>query len=193
VSRLVPRKGVDTVVAALAHLPGDVELVVAGGPPANGLDDDAEVARLRALARSVGVGDRVRFLGAVAHDALPALYRSADAVACVPTYEPFGLVPLEAMACARPVVAAEVGGLADTVVDGVTGHHVPPGDPVAVATALAGLRAHPRRARAEGRAGRRRAEAEYGWDRIAAAHARVYREVAASVPAVGALTTGSPA
>jgi D-inositol-3-phosphate glycosyltransferase len=97
------------------------------------------------------------------------------------------------VACARPVVAAEVGGLADTVVDSVTGHHVPPGDPAAVAAALESLRADPRGARACGRAGRRRAEAEYGWDRVAAAHDRVYREVAATVPAVGALTSGSPA
>ncbi|MDD7941848.1 glycosyltransferase [Actinomycetospora lutea] len=195
VSRLVPRKGVDTVISALARLPGDAELVVAGGPRPEGLDDDPEVARLRALARAVGVADRVHFLGAVGHDALPALYRSADAVACVPTYEPFGLVPLEAMACGRPVVAAAVGGLADTVVDGVTGHHVPAGDPGAVAAALERLRADPRRARRFGRAGRRRAETEYGWDRVAAAHERVYGEVAsAAVPALStALTTGSPA
>ena len=199
VSRLVPRKGVDTVIGALGHLPDDVELVIAGGPPAAGLDDDPEVARLRDRARAEGVADRVTFLGAVGQDALPALYRSADVVACVPVYEPFGLVPLEAMACGRPVVAAAVGGLADTVVDGVTGHHVPAGDPVAVAAALDALRRDPGRARAQGRAGRRRAVAEYGWDRVAAAHERVYAEVAAAVtdpsvaPRVGALTSGSPA
>lgn len=195
VSRLVPRKGVDTVIAAMARLPRDAELVVAGGPRPDRLDDDPEVARLRSLAASVGVVDRVRFLGAVGHDALPALYRSADAVACVPAYEPFGLVPLEAMACARPVVAAAVGGLADTVVDGVTGHHVPAGDPVAVAAALERLRADPRHARRLGRAGRRRAESEYGWDRVASAHERVYASVAAAaVPALTtALTTGSSA
>jgi D-inositol-3-phosphate glycosyltransferase len=197
VSRLVPRKGVDTVIGALGRLPDDVELVVAGGPPAAGLDDDPEVARLRDRARVEGVADRVTFLGAVGQDALPALYRSADAVACVPVYEPFGLVPLEAMACGRPVVAAAVGGLADTVVDGVTGHHVPAGDPGAVAAALDALRRDPRRARAQGRAGRRRAVAEYGWDRVAAAHERVYAEVAAIrpsvAPRVGALTSGSPA
>ncbi|PVZ08269.1 glycosyltransferase [Actinomycetospora cinnamomea] len=195
VSRLVPRKGVDTVIGALGRLPDDVELVVAGGPPAAGLDDDPEVARLRDRARAEGVADRVVFVGAVGQDALPALYRSADVVACVPTYEPFGLVPLEAMGCARPVVAAAVGGLADTVVDGVTGHHVPAGDPAAVAAALEALRADPARARAQGRAGRRRAVAEYGWDRVAAAHERVYAAVAASAvaPRVGVLTTGSPA
>ncbi|MEJ2890836.1 glycosyltransferase [Actinomycetospora aeridis] len=193
VSRLVPRKGVDTVIAAMARLPRDAELVIAGGPRPEGLDDDPEVARLRTLARSAGVADRVSFLGAVGHDALPALYRDADAVACVPAYEPFGLVPLEAMACGRPVVAAAVGGLADTVVDGVTGHHVPTGDPGAVAAALERLRADPRRARRMGRAGRRRAETEYGWDRVAASHEQVYGAVAAAVPALTSLTTGSPA
>jgi glycosyltransferase involved in cell wall biosynthesis len=199
VSRLVPRKGVDTVIGALGRLLDDVELVIAGGPPAAGLDDDPEVARLRDRARAEGVADRVTFLGAVGQDALPTLYRSADAVACVPVYEPFGLVPLEAMACGKPVVAAAVGGLADTVVDGVTGHHVPTGDPAAVAAALDALRRDPRRARAQGRAGRRRAVAEYGWDRVAAAHERVYAEVAAAAtdpsdtPRVGALTSGSPA
>jgi D-inositol-3-phosphate glycosyltransferase len=194
VSRLVPRKGVDTVIAALGRLPRDVELTVAGGPGADRLDDDPEVRRLRALAARTGVADRVTFLGAVAHDALPGLYRDADAVACVPVYEPFGLVPLEAMACGRPVVAAAVGGLADTVVDGVTGHHVPAGDPAAVAAALDALRAHPRRARAFGRAGRRRAVAEYGWDRVAAAHEQAYAGVVASTEvSSGVLTTGSPA
>ena len=194
VSRLVPRKGVDTVITALGRLPRDVELTVAGGPTADRLDDDPEVRRLRALAARTGVADRVTFMGAVAHDALPALYRGADAVACVPVYEPFGLVPLEAMACGRPVVAAAVGGLADTVVDGVTGHHVPSGDPAAVAAALDALRAHPRRARALGRAGRRRAVDEYGWDRVAAAHEQAYAGVLASTDVSSrALTTGSPA
>lgn len=194
VSRLVPRKGVDTVIAALGHLPRDTRLTVAGGPGADRLEDDPEVRRLRALAARTGVADRVTFLGAVTHDALPALYRGADAIACVPVYEPFGLVPLEAMACGRPVVAAAVGGLADTVVDDVTGHHVPAGDPVAVAAALDALRAHPRRARALGRAGRRRAVAEYGWDRVAAAHEQAYAGVLASTTmASGVLTTGSPA
>jgi glycosyltransferase involved in cell wall biosynthesis len=193
VSRLVPRKGVDTVVRAMARLPG-AELVVAGGPPAAGLDTDREVARLRALATAEGVGDRVCFLGAVGHADLPAMLRSADVVACVPTYEPFGIVPLEAMACGVPVVASAVGGLADTVVDGVTGRHVPPGDDTAVAAALGELLADPGRAHALGRAGRRRAESEFGWSRVAAAHLGVYDEVCAA-PAgsspVAALTGGS--
>jgi glycosyltransferase involved in cell wall biosynthesis len=180
VSRLVPRKGVDTAVRALGRLsvtgPAP-ELVVAGGPTAATLDDDAEVARLRAIAAAEGVADRVHFVGRVAPAEMPALMRSADVVACLPAYEPFGLVPLEAMACGRPVVAARVGGLADTVVDGHTGLHVPPGDPDAAARALGALLGDPARAARLGRAGRARAEAHYGWDRIAAATEAVYRDV----------------
>jgi len=198
VSRLVPRKGVDTVVraiAALAARPGDrTELVVAGGSAADDLGADAEAGRLLRLADALGVADRVRLLGRVDHHELPALYATAGAVACVPTYEPFGIVPLEAMACGVPVVASRVGGLTDTVVDGVTGLHVPPGDPVATADALAAVLDAPRRARALGRAGRRRAEG-YGWERIAAATARIYAETASgavgAVAATHALTSAS--
>ncbi len=185
VSRLVPRKGVDTVIRALGRLAaghaGPVpELVVAGGPTATTLDDDDEVARLRSIAAAEGVPDRVRFVGRVTPAGMPALLRSADVVACLPAYEPFGLVPLEAMACGRPVVAAHVGGLADTVVDGETGLHVPPGDPDAAAAALGALLADPARAARLGRAGRARAEARYGWDRVAAATEAVYRDVLAA-------------
>ncbi|MBV9832638.1 MAG: glycosyltransferase, partial [Marmoricola sp.] len=149
VSRLVPRKGVDTVIRALGRITvtgPEPELLVAGGPTAATLDDDAEVARLRAIAAAEGVADRVRFVGRVTPAGMPALMRSADVVACVPAYEPFGLVPLEAMACGRPVVASRVGGLADTVVDGHNGLHVPPTDPDAAARALGALLADPARA-----------------------------------------------
>ena len=186
VSRLVPRKGVDTVVRALGRLVRRAgpapELVVAGGPTALTLDDDAEVARLRAIATAEGVADRVHFVGRVAPADMPGLLRSADVVACLPAYEPFGLVPLEAMACGRPVVAARVGGLADTVVDGHTGLHVPPGDADAAARAMGALLADPARAARFGRAGRARAKARYGWDRVAAATEAVYRDVLAARP-----------
>ena len=123
--RLVRRKGVDEVIAALRRLPG-VELLVAGGPDGSGehsaaLHRDPDARRLRQAAAAAGVADRVRLLGAVARPDVPALLRSADAVVCVPWYEPFGIVPLEAMACGRPVVASAVGGIQDTVVDQVTG------------------------------------------------------------------------
>src|SRR5205823_1385126 len=116
-----------------------------------------EATRLLALAHARGVADRVQLRGPVAPDQLPALYRSADVVVCVPWYEPFGLVALEAMACGVPVVAAAVGGLVDTVIEGVTGLHVPPRNPAAIASALRALLAQPARRAALGEAGARRA------------------------------------
>jgi glycosyltransferase involved in cell wall biosynthesis len=173
VSRLVERKGIGNVITAMAELPG-AELVVAGGPPAAELAGDPEARRLTALAERLGVARRVRLLGRVGQGDLPALYRSADLVVNVPWYEPFGIVPLEAMACGVPVVASAVGGLVDTVVDGVNGVHVPPRRPGLVAAAVAGLLADPERRAALGATGARRARRRYGWDRIARSTLEVY-------------------
>ena len=177
--RLVRRKGVDEVIGALRRLPG-VELVVAGGPAQpSEVDRDPDIRRLRQVAVRAGVTDRVRFLGAVPRAEVPALLRSADAVVCVPWYEPFGIVPLEAMACGRAVVASAVGGIQDTVVDQVTGLLVPPRRPDALAVALRGVLAAPTQGLAFGIAGRDRVLARYGWDRIAECTHAVYDEVLA--------------
>ena len=174
--RLVRRKGVDEVIRALAELP-DTELVIAGGPSAAELAGDPDANRLRKLAEQCQVAERVRLIGGVRRDAIPSLLASADAVVCVPWYEPFGIVPLEAMACGVPVVASAVGGLIDTVVDGVTGRHVTPRDPAELATTLAELLADPAQRAALGAAGRERAVARYSWPRIAADTARVYQRI----------------
>jgi D-inositol-3-phosphate glycosyltransferase len=187
VSRLVERKGIGDAVAALAGVPG-AELVVAGGPPAAELDRDPEARRLTALAERAGVAGRVRLLGRVGRSELPALYRSADLVVNVPWYEPFGIVPLEAMACGVPVVTSAVGGLVDSVVDGVTGVHVPPRRPRLLATALGGLLADPGRRAALGAAGARRARRRYGWDRIARSTMEVYGGLLAGVGSEAAPT-----
>lgn len=186
--RLVPRKGAAVSVAALARLP-DTELVVAGGPPRHRLDGDPEVRRLRAAARDAGVADRVRFTGGVDPSGVPALLRSADVVLCPADYEPFGIVPLEAMACGRPVVASAIGGQLDTVAGPGTGRLVPPGDPEALARAVAALLADPAARRACAVAGRRRVLTRYGWPRIAAATEAAYCEVLDAEPAA---TIGGP-
>ncbi|WP_369023422.1 glycosyltransferase [Nocardia cyriacigeorgica] len=164
IGRMVPRKGFDTAIQALPELPG-TELLIAGGG-----DDDiarAEAARLHRIASEHGVADRVQLLGRIAHDEMPALLRSADVVVCTPWYEPFGIVPLEAMACAKPVVASAVGGLLDTVDDGVTGALVPPSEPKPLARALRALLADSARRRRLGAAGHRKVCERYSWDRVA--------------------------
>lgn len=176
VSRLVERKGIDDVIRALARLPR-TELVVAGGPPRDELKLDPEARRLWAIADEVGVRDRVVLRGRVERADVPPLIRSADVVVATPWYEPFGIVPLEAMACGVPVVASAVGGMIDTVVDGVTGVHVPPRDPATLAEAVASLLADPQRRQTLGQAAARRARARYGWERIAASTLEVYARV----------------
>ncbi len=177
VGRLVERKGVADVIEALRWLPG-TELLIAGGPAVDRLDDDADVGRLRATAVRHAVSERVRFLGRVGRSDLPALIRSADAVVSVPYYEPFGIVPLEAMACGVPVVVSAVGGLRESVVDGETGLHVPPGDPRTLSEVLSALLADPVRAKSLGAGGVLRAQGRYGWPRIATMTEAVYAEVA---------------
>ncbi|MBO2441482.1 glycosyltransferase [Actinomadura nitritigenes] len=177
-SRLVERKGVDTAIRALAHLP-DAELAVAGGPPRSGLDGDAEVRRLRRVARDAGVAGRVEFLGRLDREEVPPLLRSASLVVTLPWYEPFGMVPLEAMACGVPVVASAVGGHLDTVVDGATGVLVPPRDPEAAAAAIRSLLDDPAGRAAMGFAASDRARDRYSWTRVAADTAGVYERAAA--------------
>jgi glycosyltransferase involved in cell wall biosynthesis len=178
VSRLVPRKGIDDVVAALPSLPG-TELLVAGGPPVHALAEDCEARRLMALARRLGVDDRAQLLGAVARSEVPALLRSADLVACVPWYEPFGIVPLEAMACGVPVVGSAVGGLLDTVQHGRTGLLVPPRDPQAVAAAAARLLGNTSLRAQMGAEAAARVRQDYTWSQVARATLEVYTRLVA--------------
>ncbi|WP_280503608.1 glycosyltransferase [Nocardia farcinica] len=89
------------------------------------------------------------------------------------------MTPLEAMACGVPVVASAVGGLIDTVVDGVTGRLVTPRDPAKLADAVRELLDDPATARRYGRAGHARVESRYSWERIATEAQREYHRVCA--------------
>ena len=183
--RLVERKGLGDLLHALVGL-DDVELHVAGGPDASQLALDPEAQRLRVLAHRLGVEDRLILHGRVSREDMPALLRSADIVVCAPWYEPFGIVPLEAMACGRPVVATAVGGQIDSVADGVTGILVSPRDPGALAAAVGSLLGDPDRRLSFGRAGVRRVRRLYGFDSIAAATQDVYQQVIARHGALAA-------
>ena len=187
--RLVERKGIGDLLHALKAVP-DADLHVAGGPDAAQLELDPEARRLRRLAERLGVDDRLVLRGRVSRDAMPPLLRSADLAVCVPWYEPFGIVPLEAMACGTPVVASAVGGQIDTVADGVTGRLVPPRDPASLARVLAELLDDPMRRRALGDAGVRRVRRLYGFDRIASVTEAVYRDV---VSGAAQVSSGSEA
>ncbi|WP_063014645.1 glycosyltransferase [Nocardia nova] len=187
VGRMVRRKGFDTAIAALSEVP-DTELVIAGGSAS--AEDEAEQARLRAVAAEYGVSQRVRLRGPVLRAEMPMLLRSADAVVCTPWYEPFGIVPLEAMSCAKPVVATAVGGMLDTVLDGVTGHLVPSRDPAVLAEVLSGLLDTRQARRVMGEAGLQRARGRYSWDRISRDTSAAYRRTAATA-AAGAIASSA--
>jgi glycosyltransferase involved in cell wall biosynthesis len=184
VGRIVERKGVGNVIEALAQLPG-VELVVGGGPDAEFLDTDPDIERLRRLADRHAVAERVRFLGSVGRGEVPRVMSSADVVVCVPWYEPFGIVPVEAMACGRPVVGSAVGGLLDTVVPGVTGELVPPRRPDVLAGVLRDLLADPQRRAAYGRAGRARAVTTSQWRQVVAETESAYASVTSTLARTG--------
>ncbi|NNG41043.1 glycosyltransferase [Flexivirga sp. ID2601S] len=188
VARLVPRKGIDTIIDALAQLP-TARLVIVGGPPAAELSGDAEAHRLVQVATRAGVRHQVHLAGAVAHEKMPSVYHAADVVVAAPWYEPFGITPVEAAACGRPVVATAVGGLLDTVVDGVTGFLVPPRDSRALATAVARITSSPRLSRSFGVRAAERAQDRYAWPRVAEQTEAIYRHtLTRSGAAVGSVT-----
>ncbi|MEU1710398.1 glycosyltransferase [Streptomyces sp. NPDC005706] len=182
VGRLVPRKGFDRAIRALAGVP-DAELLIAGGPEADLLGAEPEARRLYDIAAEYGVFDRVTLLGGVSRARMPRLMAGADLVLSLPRYEPFGIVPLEAMACATPVVATAVGGQLDTVVDGTTGVLVPADDDHDLSGVVRALLADPDRLARYGAAGRRRVLTHYTWDRVADGVAGVYGAVS-SIPSL---------
>jgi glycosyltransferase involved in cell wall biosynthesis len=182
--RMVARKGVDNVISALALLERAhgvrARLFVVGG---NSAEPDPvvtpELGRLMALARQEGVAQRVTFTGSRPREVLRTFYSAADVFVTTPWYEPFGITPLEAMACARPVVGAQVGGLKSTIVHGKTGYLVQPRDPAALAERLAALHRNPALARRMGLAGQRRVASRYTWSSVVDRLAAIYRHTAA--------------
>lgn len=166
-----------TLLRALARVPG-AELIIAGGPPRDELDEDPAYRKLAELAETLQVAGRVEFLGKVSRTALPPLLRSADLLVSVCEYDPAGLKVLEAMACGTPVVATGTGPV-DAIIDGTTGICVPPHRPELLAHRIRRLMEHPMQLAAFGMAAADRARSRYSWDRIARETAAVYDRVAA--------------
>ena len=179
--RIVPRKGIDTVIHSIAllraHYGIDAQLLVVGGEPPHA-PDTPEMIRLRTLAAQLGIAQHVEFTGRKPRNELRYYYSACDAFVTTPWYEPFGITPVEAMACARPVIGAEVGGIKSTVVDGETGFLVPPRDPELVCERLAMLRANPSLSISMGDEGLRRAHQHYTWRTVACKTAAVYARAA---------------
>lgn len=187
VGRILPRKDVRNIVRALAILLRQYEdmedappitLLVVGGET-----EDAdplatpEIAELQKLAQQLGVADHVRFMGKHPASELRYYYGASDVFVTTPWYEPFGLTPLEAMACGRPVIGSAVGGITFTVKEGETGFLVPSRNPEALAAKLNALFADPETAPRMERAARKRVEREFTWSIVAMRTAALYDSI----------------
>jgi D-inositol-3-phosphate glycosyltransferase len=194
VGRMLPRKDVRNIVRGFALLADrqksgiadatDAALVqplklllVGGEGHADDLAATPEIGVLQALAAELGVADQVLFAGKRQPDELPDFYSAGDVMVTTPWYEPFGLTPLEAMACARPVIGSAVGGLTFTIQDGTTGILVPPRDPATLAAKLHQLLLQPGLRASMGRAARKRVEREFTWDIVAQRTETLYQEL----------------
>ena len=182
--RMVPRKGVDNVLRALQLLRDEhgvsaTLLIVGGEASAVEAMASPEIRRLSALARQLNIAEQVRFTGAQPRHRLREYYSAADVFVTTPWYEPFGITPLEAMACATPVIGSAVGGIRSTVLDQKTGYLVPPNDPEALAQRLAQLKRDPALAERMGWTGLRRAQRHFTWSRVALQLSTIYRTVLA--------------
>ncbi|MCL5962619.1 MAG: glycosyltransferase family 1 protein [Chloroflexi bacterium] len=182
VGRLLPRKGIDCIVQALARLSEGrskaAQLVIVGGETDTvSPETDKEVARLTDIAASLGVLDRVSFVGRRPQSVLKYYYSAADVCVSTPWYEPFGLVPLESMACGTPMIASEVGGMKFTVQDNRTGFHVPPKDPGLLAARIELVLNSPGLRASMGRKARERVEKYFTWHQVAKRMAGVYGDL----------------
>jgi glycosyltransferase involved in cell wall biosynthesis len=172
VGRLAPEKGIDDLLRAFAAVRSgmDASLLIAGDGP--------DRMKLEALAAELGIGDAVEFAGYTANVA-EALARM-DVFVLPSRSEGIPLALLEAMAAGLPVVAARVGGVPEVVADGETGVLVPPGDPPALAAAMADLLSDPLRRREAGERGRARVRRHFSHTRMAQSYRSLYSAPAPS-------------
>lgn len=179
--RMVPRKGVDTVIQSLALLRGglsDTHLVIVGGEYEKpDLQQDPECRRLMQLAESLGVSQAISFEGRKGREQLKYYYAAADVFVSTPWYEPFGITPLEAMACGTPVIGAKVGGIKYSVAHGKTGFLVPPKDPETLSHKLKFLLDHEDLRLYMQRNSLKRVHEHFTWEKVAQQMDEVYRAV----------------
>jgi len=185
IGRMVRRKGVDNVIRGFArlrqHYEQHVRLLVVGGE-----SDEPdptitpEIGYLQQVARDEGVADSVTFTGRRGRDVLRYYYCAADVFVTTPWYEPFGITPVESMACGTPVIGSNVGGIKYSVMDNGTGLLVPPNDPETLGRALLKLSRDPMLRERFSRLAVKRANAVFTWSRISGAIAELFEDVLAS-------------
>lgn len=180
--RMVPRKGIDNVIRSLAQLKQrgaeNIKLLIVGGSKEDMKTSACpEYRRLLTLAQELNVADQVSFVGRRTRDNLKFYYAAADVFITTPWYEPFGITPLEAMACGTPVIGANVGGIKYSVIDGVTGALVPPNDPLALATKVEEVITDDDKLRWYQQNALKHVNANFTWKRVAAQMEQVYNIV----------------
>ncbi len=180
--RMVPRKGVANVIRAMALLRDKhhivARLVIVGGETGRpGSPPSTEMERLRSIANEEGVEDLVSFVGQKSRDQIRDYYSAADIFVSTPWYEPFGITPVESMACGTPVIGSNVGGIKFTVVDGKTGYLVQPKDPAMLAERLAKLLGNPSLLEQFGKLGIRRVNRHFTWKKVVRSIADIYEEI----------------
>ena len=183
--RMVPRKGVDNVIRAVAELKQSYSqrprlLIVGGESPQPDPVITPEIGRLQTLACDLGVADQVTFTGSRSQQRLRYYYSAADVFVTTPWYEPFGITPLESMACGTPVIGAAVGGIQHTVLPGKTGCLVPPNDPALLAGNLYKLLTDASLRQTMSQAAIQHVRAHYTWARVVRQTISLYESVALS-------------
>ncbi len=171
--RMVPRKGIENVIraTAIAVKRGvKCQLVIVGGTAAN----DAEHLRLKKLCEDLHINDIVSFVGQQEQMELKYYYSAADVFVSTPWYEPFGITPLEAMACKTPVIGSRVGGIQFSVKEQETGLLVDPEQPQALAESLENLSRNSHLLDQMGENGLERVKLMFTWKRIAQEMLRMY-------------------
>ncbi|MGH7157992.1 MAG: glycosyltransferase [Candidatus Saccharimonadales bacterium] len=190
VGRLELRKGVSTLIQALAEIPEGELFIVGGGAGKSAQKlDAAERARLLEIAEELGIAHRVHFVGAKPQAQVAQYYAAADVCVVPSYYEPFGIVPIEAMASGTPVVASRTGGLRFTVVEDVTGHLAVPKDHKDLAAKIATVLRRGKKAYA--RAARRYIEEYFSWPKVAKDTAAFLASLVTSKKDVGSIFDSS--
>jgi D-inositol-3-phosphate glycosyltransferase len=179
VGRFDPRKGIETLVRAVAKLRSEdpeapIRLMIVGGSEP-GQSDGLERLRIEGIVEELGIQDCTVFAGRVGHDQLPLFYTAADVCVIPSHYEPFGLVAIEAMACGTPVVASDVGGLKFTVIPEETGLLVPPEDVDGFAGAIDRLLSNSVWTQKVRRKAALRVQENFSWEGVAIQLSDLYR------------------